>query len=98
MTSLRLARNLLIAAAAAMQAGCATYYTKAIQSNPAPYSGTALDLRVQAHYWSLGHAPCGLPSCSQSWVLMADLPFSFVADTLLIPLYIADQSAVAAAN
>lgn len=65
--------------------GCGTYYTKVVRDNPAPYAGTMLDARVLAHYWSLGHVWCGLPSCADSWLFLADLPLSAVADTLVLP-------------
>lgn len=80
-----IARLLVLPLCLAALSGCATYYTNVVRDNPAPYAGTRLDARVLAHYWSLGHVWCGLPSCADSWLFIGDLPLSFVADTLVLP-------------
>lgn len=91
MSRLRLLAALTLSLCAMSLSGCGTCYTKVVRNDPTPYSGTALDARVIAHYYSLGHVWCGLPSCAQEWMFLGDLPFSLVADTLVLPLTVVAQ-------
>ncbi|MFA5938016.1 MAG: YceK/YidQ family lipoprotein [Sinimarinibacterium sp.] len=91
MSKPRLLTALALSIGASALSGCGTYYTKVVRNNPTPYSGTALDARVMAHYYSLGHVWCGLPSCADRWMFLGDLPFSLVADTLVLPLTLVAQ-------
>ena len=79
--------------------GCMTI-TSRQESNPDPtvYSGTFIDLQAIGFpvFVAVGQAdPAGLAYYPMFlWVGLLDLPFSFVADTLLLPITIPEQIAL----
>lgn len=84
-------RCLVILLVTATNCACASVYTAFLDSDRKDiYGGVRLNYSVLANFTTNGEVPCSLPRCeSRPWLFvpwaLADMPFSLVGDTLLLP-------------